>query len=287
MWSPLVARPYERHAFRPDSWAACPPLARADTDGSLDRPVRQKASLIAVAGTQGPAQKRSYESTRQARRRFSVIIADRNPLFLQGLKSVLQAEPEFLTVAICQTTAACIAAIRRLTPDLAIIETGLPGAGGIFVLATIAANRLPTRTLLLSSIAEMDQSAQAFAMGAYGILPREIAPQSLVRRLRQVAGGQKLVTVPAEGPQAASGQDEGLRRDPEKSLVAITSREQQIINLVALGLSNKQIGLRLDISESTVKTHLNHIFQKLAIRHRSSLPALWRARSATFRPPET
>jgi two-component system nitrate/nitrite response regulator NarL len=219
---------------------------------------------------------------RPARPRIRVVIADGNPIFLHELRCLLHAKAGFAIVAMCQDSAACIACIRAYAPDLAVFETRLPGADAIQVLRTIVADDPHVRpVLLLSSIEDVEQGVRALAMGACGVIPRELAPQALVRRLRQIASGQRLMLLPlpAKGDCRRQAVDGGwLRGDPERSLVALTPREQQISKLVSMRLSNRQIGLRLGIRESTVKTHLNHVFQKFAIRHRTSLADLWRSR---------
>jgi two-component system nitrate/nitrite response regulator NarL len=102
-----------------------------------------------------------------------------------------------------------------------------------------------------------------------------VDPQILVQILRQVAGGQKLLQLPASGT-ATAAQPSAIN---EKALIALTERERQIMRLVSEGLSNKQIGRRLNITDGTIKVHLHHIFQKLDVRNRTALAALAISRS--------
>jgi two-component system nitrate/nitrite response regulator NarL len=112
-----------------------------------------------------------------------------------------------------------------------------------------------------------------FSMGASGVLPKEGAPQSLVRWLRQVMSGQLLVPLAVGNARISR-----LRGASEEQVIALTARERQIMELVSTGLSNREVGERLHISEGTIKVHLHHIFQKLSIRNRTTLANLGRMR---------
>ncbi|SHJ43999.1 two component transcriptional regulator, LuxR family [Bradyrhizobium lablabi] len=206
-------------------------------------------------------------------RRNSVVIGDRNPVFLCGLASVLQTEDDFVVVASCQDETECVEAIRSHSPSLALLDMSLADLSGLPVLAVVRTEALPTRVVFLSSSAT--DPATAFSMGASGVLPKDGTPQSLVRWLRQIMSGQQLV------PRAV--RNTRVRGEPDESVVALTAREGQIIELVSTGLSNREVGKRLHISEGTIKVHLHHIFQKLSIRNRTVLANIGRMRPADSR----
>jgi two-component system nitrate/nitrite response regulator NarL len=217
--------------------------------------------------------------TKKTQRRNSVVIADRNPTFLRGLASVLQTEGDFVVVESCQDEAECIAAIRALSPSLALLDMSLSDLSGPQVLAAVRTEAFPTRVVFLSSSATATDAARAFSMGASGVLPKDGAPQSLVRWLQQVMSGQLLVPLAVRNAQR-------YRMDgkPEELVIALTARERQIIELVSTGLSNREVGDRLHISEGTIKVHLHHIFQKLSIRNRTALASIGRVRPESMRP---
>jgi two-component system, NarL family, nitrate/nitrite response regulator NarL len=237
------------------------------THGSLHQPGPRVGKPAGAPGLerQRTRSRRSRQSARTGRRRshrFGIVLADSNPVFLQGLRSVLEDERDFDIVAICEDSAACIDAIRAASPDLALFEMSLPGRGALHVLAAIAADGLRVRTVLLTSPADGERATRAMLMGACGVVPREVAPQSLVRWLRQVACGQLLVPI--------SGHP-GPALDPTTtSIVALTPREQQVLALVAAGLTNYEASIRLGICENTVKVHLHHLYVKLAITGRTA-----------------
>jgi two-component system nitrate/nitrite response regulator NarL len=241
----------------------------------LARPI---ASVIDFAAAKRRMRKKSHGSHRVSPVRdcVRVVIAIRSQVFLQSLRHLLNAKDDFVIVAACHDTSACLAAICEHKPDLAVFETLLPGGGAVRILAAIAAERLHVRpVLLISSTKEVDESERALALGACSIILRQIGPESLVRRLRQVAAGQRVLLPRADRISSVHDRMRREQHDPEKMLVALTPREQQIIGLAAREHSNRQIASLLGIRESTVKVHLNHIFQKLGIHRREKLANLW------------
>jgi DNA-binding NarL/FixJ family response regulator len=209
--------------------------------------------------------------TKETHGRTSVVIADRDPTFLRGLANVLQTEGDFVVVASCHDEAECIAAIRTLSPSLALLDMSLSDLSGPLVLAVIRTEAIPTRVVFLSSSAT--DPARAFFMGTSGVLPKDGAPQSLIRWLRQVMSGQLLMPIAVRNTLRSRG-----RRRREDPVIAITTREWQIMGLVSTGLSNREVGKRLHISEGTTKVHLHHIFRKLSIRNRTALANITRLR---------
>lgn len=203
-------------------------------------------------------------------RRTTVVIADRHPIVREGITSVLAAQHDFAIVAACQDGVGCIEAIRRFVPDIAVLELSMPDLSGPEILAMVKADKLATRLVFFTaSGAERDLSAM-IAEGAYGALTKDSEPEMLVRTLRQVGQGRTVLPVPLDGEEAQQHETAG----PEKPLRLLTERERQIMGLVSEGLSNKEIGRRLNVSDGTIKVHLHHIFQKLDIANRTVLAAL-------------
>ena len=203
----------------------------------------------------------------------SVVIADRHPVVLQGLTNVLAAERDFRIVARCSGGAGCLEAIQALEPDIAILDLCMPDMTGLEVLIRANADSHSTRFVFFTSLVEdRDLTALATA-GAYGIVLKDEEPEILVQTLRQVAVGRRLLPL--------SYSEEAVSRAKtmvmEKGLALLTERERQIMHLVSEGLSNKEIGRRLHVTDGTIKVHLHHIFQKLDISNRTSLAALFRS----------
>jgi two-component system nitrate/nitrite response regulator NarL len=178
---------------------------------------------------------------------------------LKGLSTVLGTQPDFTVVARCTDKKTLIEAIRIFTPDIVILDISMPGIG-LREIQSIANSRV----VLFTRSAKEDELVAWAAAGAYGSIAKNVEPEPLVQALRQVANGQRLLPLSGSG-QAAR----------EKSVRLLTERERQILRLVSEGLSNKEIGRRLKITDGTIKVHLHHIFEKLAVGNRTALAALY------------
>ncbi len=198
----------------------------------------------------------------------SVVIADRHPVVLHGLSQLLQ--PAFRILACCSDGMSCVEAIRCLSPDIALLDVSMPDIAGIEMLAIVNSEKLATRLVFFAASVEDRALMMLGAAGAYGVILKDTSPEILVQALRRVARGQKLFPL-ASSDQTVSREQTGAT---EKPLMALTERERQIMRLVSEGLSNKEIGRRLNIADGTIKVHLHHIFQKLEITNRTVLAAL-------------
>jgi len=202
----------------------------------------------------------------------SVVIADRHPVVLQGLTNVLGAESNFRVVASCSDGTECIEAIRRLVPEIAILDISLPSLTGLEILAIANSESLPTRLVFFTASIADRELVMSAAAGAYGVIPKDVTPEILLQSLRQVADGKRLLPLPS-ADQAVSPEQDNIPI-AGNVLTVLTDRERQIMALVSEGLSNKEIGRRLNIADGTIKVHLHHIYQKLEISNRTVLAAL-------------
>jgi two-component system nitrate/nitrite response regulator NarL len=203
-------------------------------------------------------------------RYINVVIADRHPVVLWGLSKVLAGHGDFNIVASCIDGASCIAAVRNLVPDIVLLETSLPGVTGPEILSFVNSESLSTRLVFFTASAEDSELFMSAAASSYSIISKGVAPEVLVRSLRQVAEGQRLLPLPS--PDQSVSREQAATT--ENALAVLTDRERQIMRLVSAGLSNKEIGRRLNITDGTIKVHLHHIFQKLEISNRTVLAAL-------------
>jgi two-component system, NarL family, nitrate/nitrite response regulator NarL len=202
-------------------------------------------------------------------RSVSIVVADDHPVVLGGLIALLKKDKMFRLAASCANGPEAIDAIRTLRPELALLDVSMPGLNGLQVLETLIAENLPTRVCLLAASLTNREIVAAATKGASGIILKEAAPDTLVRCLRTIAAGQKWL--PAD---LVDGAVERLREhDAQIAKVsdALSPREIEIMLRVAEGLSNKEVGRQLDISEGTVKIHLHSIYQKIHVNNRTSL----------------
>jgi RNA polymerase sigma factor (sigma-70 family) len=202
----------------------------------------------------------------------TVVIADRHPVVLQGLRNVLGAQYDFKVIACCTDGTSCIEAIRSLVPDIAILDVSMPDLTGLEILAIANSENLSTRLVFFTASSADRELIIAAAAGAYGVILKDAAPEALVQSLRQVADGQRLLPLPSSDRPVSSGQRNGAIA--ENVLKVLTDREREIMRLVSEGLSNKAIARRLNISHGTIKVHLHNIYQKLEINNRTVLAVL-------------
>jgi two-component system nitrate/nitrite response regulator NarL len=200
----------------------------------------------------------------------TVVIADRHPVVLQGLRNVLGAQCDFKVIACCTDGTSFIEAIRSLVPDIGILDVSMPDLTGLEILAIANSENLSTRLVFFTAFSADRELIIAAAAGAYGVILKDAAPEALVQSLRQVA--DRLLPLPSSDRPVSSGQRNSAIA--ENVLKVLTHREREIMRLVSEGLSNKAIARRLNISHGTIKVHLHHIYQKLEINNRTVLAAL-------------
>jgi two-component system nitrate/nitrite response regulator NarL len=212
----------------------------------------------------------------------SVVIADRHPIVLHGLSHLLGADSDFNIVACCSEGASCIEALRKFVPDIAILGVSIPGVTESEILSIVNSENLSTRVVFFTASDEDFELVMAAAADGYSVISKDATPEVLLESLREVATGQRLLPVLS----LARGVLQEQSAIVENALTTLTERERQIMRLVSEGLSNKEIGRRLNISDGTIKVHLHHIFRKLEISNRTVLAALAIAQNDRASAPE-
>jgi two-component system nitrate/nitrite response regulator NarL len=197
----------------------------------------------------------------------TVILADDHPVFRDGLERLL-AEAGIVVLASVEDGRAALAAIREHRPQVAVVDLQLPDIDGATVIDFVRRERLPTRVLVLSARTDSAVVYRCIELGAAGYLPKLTAGDDICAAVHALARGESVV--PPE-LQAGLASEIRLRRADDRPV--LTPREMDIIRLAADGHSNAEIGLRLHVSTATVKTHLQHIFEKLEVSDRSAAVA--------------
>jgi two-component system, NarL family, nitrate/nitrite response regulator NarL len=202
-------------------------------------------------------------------RSLSLVLADDHPIVLGGLATLLGQDKSLRLVATCANGQDAIDAIRTLRPDLALLDLNMPRLNGLQVLQALIAEKLPTRVCFLAASLTDAQIVAATGAGAFGIILKESAPNTLITALQAIARGQKWL--PGELVDGASERLRKLQAEVTTVTDALSPREIEIMLRVAEGLSNKEVGSQLKISEGTVKMHLHSIYQKIDVSNRTSL----------------
>jgi DNA-binding NarL/FixJ family response regulator len=190
-----------------------------------------------------------------------VLLADDHPIVLGGLRALLRSEPGVEVVAAAPDGAIALELIRAHEPPMAVLDINMPRLSGLDVLEALEQDGLATRVVFLTGTASDEQIATAVERGAWGLLLKEHALDTLIQCLKTVAAGQRWL--PGE-LVASAVRRAAERREKDVQLERVlTAREYEIAGLVAQGLSNKHIARLLKLSEGTVKIHLHNIYEKL------------------------
>ena len=200
----------------------------------------------------------------------AVLIADDQALVRVGLRKILEAEPETTVVGEAADGEDAVAAVLRLRPDVVLMDIRMPVLDGIEATRRITASQPATHVLILTTFGLDGYVYDALRAGASGFMLKDAPPEEIAAAVRIVAGGEALLA-PAVTRTVI---EEFARREPARAsspptaLSELTSREREVLDLLARGLSNPEICRRLVISEATAKTHVARIFQKLGLRDR-------------------
>ena len=202
-------------------------------------------------------------------RSVRIVVTDDHPVVLHGLVTLLSKDKTFKIIASCTGGPEAVEAIRTLKPDLALLDMNMPSLHGLQVLKAVVAENLAARIIFLAASPSDKEIVAAVAGGAYGIILKESAPDSLISCLNAVAAGQKWL--PADLVDGALARTRELRARVAGIETLLTPREIEVMLKVADGLSNKEVASQLNLSEGTVKVYLNSIYHKVGVRNRTSL----------------
>jgi DNA-binding NarL/FixJ family response regulator len=196
-----------------------------------------------------------------------VLIVEDDALMRAGLRGILDREPALVVVGEAQDGREALAQARRTRPDVVLMDIRMPGMDGISATREVLAALPETRVMILTTFEQDDYIFGALRAGASGFLLKRTRPEELVAAVHTVAAGDSLLSpsvtsrvIARMAQRPAVGAEGGAER--------LTSREREVLGLVARGLSNAEIAAELVIEESTVKTHTKRLVGKLGLRDR-------------------
>ncbi|WP_236694380.1 response regulator [Mycolicibacterium obuense] len=200
--------------------------------------------------------------------RVSVVVGDDHPMFRDGVVRALQSSGSIEVVAEADDGTAALAAIREHRPQVALLDYRMPGMDGAAVAAAVVRDALPTRVLLISAHDESAIVYRALQDGAAGFLPKESTRSELVNAVLDCAKGRDVVA-----PSLAAGLAGEIRRRAEPDAPALSPREREVLVLIAGGASVPAMAKELFLAPSTVKTHVQRLYEKLGVSDRAAAVA--------------
>ncbi len=196
---------------------------------------------------------------------ITLLIVDDHPVVRNGLRSMLAAAPGFEVLAEAADGRQAVALAEDLRPDVVLMDLRMPGGGGVAAIAELTRRGLPCRVLVLTTYDTDTDTIPAIEAGATGYLLKDAPRDELFDAVRAVAEGRTVLS-----PDIAARLVTRVREPRSGSL---STRELEVLRLVARGTGNRDIAAELFISEATVKTHLTHIYTKLGVKDRAAAVA--------------
>ena len=201
---------------------------------------------------------------------IGVFVLDDQEIVRRGVRSLLEAEPDIRVIGEAGTASAAMARIPALRPAVAVLDVRLPDGDGVSVCREIRWQVPETACLIFTAFGDDRTLLDAVMAGAAGYILKEADGSDLVGAVRAAASGQSLLHPRTASQLMARLLDTSGRPDP---LAGLTLHERNVLVLIGEGLTNRQIGKRLFISEKTVKTYVSTMFRKLGLEQRTAAAA--------------
>lgn len=197
---------------------------------------------------------------------IKIIIADDHPVVREGLIAMLGRQPDFKVVGEAKDGAEAVEMARRLEPDVVLMDLRMPGMDGVEAMRQIRSTNPGIKFIILTTYSDDEYIFSGIEAGARAYLLKDAPREELFKAIRAVHRGESLIQ-PVVASKLIDRFAELSRRAPLGE--QLTERELEILQLMAKGAANKEISRELSISESTVKTHISNIFQKLGVNDRT------------------
>ena len=201
--------------------------------------------------------------------RTRLLLADDHRIILDGLEQLFRREGDFEIVDTCTNGEDALRAVRRHSPDIIVLDIEMPKKDGLSVLREIHDGKLKTKVVLLTASLDDANVLLAMELGVWGLILKESASVSLVDAVRRVARGDRSLdpSLVNRAVERMSRKSQALKEVQQ----LLSPRETEVVKMVASGHRNKEIALRLTITEGTVKFYLHSIYEKLGIQGRVEL----------------
>jgi two-component system nitrate/nitrite response regulator NarL len=200
--------------------------------------------------------------------RVTVLVADDHPLFRESVARAVRERPGLELVGEVGDGRAALAGIRELSPAVAVVDLRLPGIDGVGIANAVARDRLATRVLVLSAFTDPRLVYEAMSAGAAGYFSKDADRETVLDAVAAIARGESRVE-----PRLQSALFAEMRERTRDERPLLTPREQEVLGLMAEGLSAPAIGQQLYLATATVKSHQARIYEKLGVSDRAAAVA--------------
>jgi DNA-binding NarL/FixJ family response regulator len=199
----------------------------------------------------------------------TLILADDHPIVRQGLRHLLEGEPEFRIVGEAGDGIEALQLVERFKPNILVVDMMMPGLNGLEVLRQIKKISPSTRTIILSMQSADAYVIEALKNGAAGYVLKETGPGELVNAVREVVQGNQFLSAKISERFQASGQN--IKDTPSEAYETLTAREREILQMTVEGRTSVEVGEKLMISPRTVEVHRRNLATKLGIKNHTDL----------------
>jgi len=195
-----------------------------------------------------------------------VFLLDDHEIVRRGLRELLEAESDLVVVGEAGTAEEALARIPPTRPDVAVLDVRLPDGSGVEVCREVRSRHPEVRCLILTSFADDEALLQAIMAGAAGYVLKQVRAMDLVDAIRRVSRGETLLD-----PKVTARVVERMRRGPERDerLERLSGQERRVLELIAEGLTNRQIAESIHLAEKTVKNYVSNLLAKLGMERRT------------------
>jgi DNA-binding NarL/FixJ family response regulator len=197
-----------------------------------------------------------------------VVVADDQGMVRSGLRSLLEAEPDIEVVGEARDGEETLEVVRRLRPDVAIVDIRMPNLDGLAATRTLVAENTPARILILTTYDLDEYVFEALRAGASGFMLKDGPAEHLMEAVRVLHGGDALLSPAVTRRVVEAFVSAPPAQPPAPALQELTQREVEVLRLLARGRSNAEIAAELFVSPATVKSHVSRLLMKLGLRDR-------------------
>ena len=201
-------------------------------------------------------------------RRLTILIADDHPVYRQGLERAIGEHSELDLVGSTADGRQALERIHELEPDVAVVDVRMPGLDGLKIVGAVQRDGLRTRVMLLTGYEDSGAAYKALAQGAAGYVSKASDHTELCESIVAAGRGETVIA-----PQFAAGIATEIQLRETSDRPTLTARETEVLRLLAEGRTAARIGDELHLSEATVKTHLNNLYEKLGVSDRAAAVA--------------